>query len=336
MKAIESGKRTETPADFPDVTMILCRGKFSVDAGSRCIKRGEWPARIISMRANRFAITMLVAALISLAALPLPAMANPRWQQVPPTPTMPMPRRQGYAPVNDIKMYFAIFGSGSPVILIHGGLANSDYWGNQVPALARHYEVIVADSRGHGRSTRSAQPFSYGLMASDVMALMDFLGIKRAAIVGWSDGGIIGLDLAIHHPERLTKLFAFAANYNPAGVRSDIGSSTTFNAFIARCGIDYQRLSPTPGQYKEFLAAIQKMWATEPNYSREQLEHINVPVVIADGDHDEAIDRKQTEQMAALIPNAGLLIEPGVSHFSMLQDPQQFNEDVMHFLAHWQ
>ena len=61
-----------------------------------------------------------------------------------------------------------------------------------------------------------------------------------------------------------------------------------------------------------------------------------MPVVIADGDHDEAIDRRQTEEMASLIPNAGLLIQPGVSHFSMLQDPQQFNEDVLHFLAHWQ
>jgi pimeloyl-ACP methyl ester carboxylesterase len=172
-------------------------------------------------------------------------------------------------------------------------------------------------------------------MASDVITLMDFLKIRRAAIVGWSDGAIIGLDIAIHHPERLTKLFAFAANYNPGGVRSDIGQSPTFNAFIARCGRDYQRLSPTPLQYKEFLAAIQKMWATEPNYSKDQLRSITVPVIIADGDHDEAIERHQTEEMAALIPDAGLLIQPGVSHFSMLQDARQFNEDVLDFLQQW-
>jgi pimeloyl-ACP methyl ester carboxylesterase len=290
----------------------------------------------VRITANRGAIAMMVAALTICAALfPSLALAKPGWQQLPPTPSMPKPLRHGYAPVNDIKMYFAIFGHGDPVILLHGGLANSDYWGNQVPALAGRYEVIVADSRGHGRSTRSAQPFSYGLMASDVIALMDFLKIRRAAIVGWSDGGIIGLDMAIHHPERVTKLFAFAANYNPAGVRSDIGSSVTFNAFIARCGVDYRRLSPTPGEYKEFLSAIQKMWATEPNYTQKQLRSISVPVVIADGDHDEAIDRRQTEEMASLIPNAGLLIQPGVSHFSMLQDPRQFNEDVLHFMEHW-
>jgi pimeloyl-ACP methyl ester carboxylesterase len=287
------------------------------------------------MKTTRSATVAIILVLIIAALVPLSAGANPRWAQLPPTPSMPRPLRSGFAPVDDIKMYFAVFGHGSPVILLHGGLANSDYWGNQVPELARHYEVIVADSRGHGRSTRSAQPYSYGLMAADVIALMDFLHIRRAAIVGWSDGGIIGLDIAIHHPERLTKLFAFAANYNPAGVRSDIGSSPTFNAFIARCGQDYRRLSPTPGQYRQFLDAIQKMWATEPNYSQAQLRGIRVPVVIADGDHDEAIDRGQTEQMAALIPGAGLLIQPGVSHFSMLQDPQQFNEDVLHFLARW-
>ena len=179
---------------------------------------GKVPGRV-----DRHPIVMMVAALMICAALfPAPTLASPRWLQLPPTPSMPKPLRQGYAPVNEIKMYFAIFGHGDPVILLHGGLANSDYWGNQVPALARHCQVIVADSRGHGRSTRSAQPFSYGLMASDVIALMDFLKIRRAAIVGWSDGGIIGLDMAMHHPERVTKLFAFAANYNPSGVRSDM------------------------------------------------------------------------------------------------------------------
>ncbi len=292
------------------------------------------------MKCERSAMTSIAAALVAallILALPSPltAGAAQAWRELPPTPSMPSPLRSGLASVNGIKMYFAVFGHGTPVILLHSGLANSDYWGNQVPELSRHYQVIVADSRGHGRSTRTAAPYSYGLMAADVIALMDFLHISRAAIVGWSDGAIIGLDLAMHHPDRVTGLFAFAANYTPAGVRSDIGASPTFNAFIARCGRDYRRLSATPGQYPQFLAAIQKMWASEPNYSTAQLRSIRVPVVIADGDHDEAIDRRQIEEMAALIPNAGLLIQPGVSHFSMLQDPRQFNEDVLHFLERW-
>jgi pimeloyl-ACP methyl ester carboxylesterase len=91
----------------------------------------------------------------------------------------------------------AIYGHGEPVILLHGGLVDSNYWGNQVPVLAKYYQVIVMDSRGHGRSSRDERPFGYELMASDVIGLMDYLKIQKAAIVGWSDGAIIGLVIAI-------------------------------------------------------------------------------------------------------------------------------------------
>ena len=94
---------------------------------------------------------------------------------LPPTPTLPKAAQSGTASVNGIRIWYAEFGRGEPVILLHGGLANANYWGNQVPALAKRYRVIVMDSRGHGRSTRDAQPFGYDLMASDVLALMDSL-----------------------------------------------------------------------------------------------------------------------------------------------------------------
>src|SRR5262249_31706727 len=102
------------------------------------------------------------------------------------------------------------------------------------------------------------EPYGYDLMASDVIGLMDFLHIQKAAIVGWSDGAIIGLDIALHHPERLTKLFAFAANSDPSGV-ADIDKSPVFNAFIARAEKEYEKLSPTPAEYKAFLEQIEKM-----------------------------------------------------------------------------
>ena len=219
------------------------------------------------------------------------------------------------------------------MLLLHGGLANSNYWGNQVPALARSYRVIVMDSRGHGRSTRDERPYGYDLMASEVLGLMDFLKLPKAAIVGWSDGAILGLDIAIHHPERLTKLFAFAANSDPSAV-ADIAHSPVFNAYIARAGKEYQALSPTPDQYKSFLGQISKMWETQPNFTADELRSITVPVWIVDADHDEAIKRENTELMASQIPNAGLLLQPEVSHFSFLQDPGQFTSDVLHFLEH--
>ena len=280
-------------------------------------------------------VLFVVAFVIGLIANPLiPASrADEIWQQLPPVPELPKAKKSGYAEVNGIKLYYAIYGKGQPLLLLHGGLGNADYWGDQVPTFANKYQVIVVDSRGHGRSTRDGKPYSYGLMAADVLALLDFLKIKRTALVGWSDGGVIGLDIAIHHPDRLTKLFAFGANYNLAGVRPDIGNSAVFKRYITQAGQDYTRLSKTPADYESFLAAISKMWETEPNYSQDQLHHISVPTAISDGEHDEAIRRDHTEEMAKLIPNAKLIILPDASHFAMWQQPAAFNKAVLDFLA---
>jgi pimeloyl-ACP methyl ester carboxylesterase len=275
-----------------------------------------------------------LAIAIVLASLAIsPAWAAPQWLTLPPTPTLPPAERSGMAPVNGVKIWYAVFGHGQPVILLHGGLANSSYWGNQVRALEGRYQVIVMDSRGHGRSTRDDQPYGYDLMASDVVGVMDFLHIRKAALVGWSDGAIIGLDIAMHHPERLTKLFAFAANSDPSGVIEN-SPSPVFPAYIVRAGDEYSKLSPTPDSYKSFVEQIEKMWASQPNWTADQLKAITMPIWIVDGDHDEAIRRENTEFMAAQIPNAGLLLQPGVSHFSFLQDPAQFNQDLLHFLEH--
>lgn len=282
------------------------------------------------MRTRPFPLVLsLLAVLGSVAA----ARADQQWLTLPPTPSLPKPAESGYAPVNGIRVWYAAFGRGEPVLLLHGGLANSNYWGNQVPALAKSYRVIVVDSRGHGRSTHDERPYGYDLMASDVLGLMDFLKLPKAAVVGWSDGAILGLDIAIHHPERLSKLFAFAANSDPSGV-ADITQSTVFNAYIARAEKEYQVLSPTPDQYKSFVDQISKMWETEPHFTAEQLRVITVPTWIVDADHDEAIKRENTEFMANEIPDAGLLLQPQVSHFSFLQDPRQFTGDVLHFMEH--
>jgi len=190
----------------------------------------------------------------------------------------------------------------------------------------------VLDSRGHGRSTRPNGQITYDAMSSDVLALMDYLHVRRAALVGWSDGAIIGLDIAIHHPERLTKLFAFAANSDPSGVL-DVSKSSVFTAYAERASHEYQRLSPTASRFKDFLANIRNMWATQPHFTDEELHHIRVPAWIVDGDHDEAIKRENTDHMASLIPEAGELILPDVSHFAFLQDPVQFNDALLHFLA---
>ena len=275
---------------------------------------------------------LLAAALL---APPAARAATPRWATLPDTPALPEGGTTGIAPVNGVRLWYARFGdpAAPPVVLLHGGLANSNYWGHQIPALARDRQVVVMDSRGHGRSTRDGQRYSYGLMARDVVGLLDHLSIPRASVVGWSDGAIIGIDLAINHRARLEKVFGFAANTDPSGVAPNLDRHPVFGAFIRRAEGEYRALSPTPDGWAAFLKAISVMWETEPHYGKAQLAGIRTPVRVADGDHDEAILRPHTEKIAAAIPGAGLLIQPEVSHFSMLQAPAQFSDDVRRFLA---
>lgn len=260
------------------------------------------------------------------------ASAADRWLELPVPPPMPEPAQSGYAPVNGIEMYYAVYGSGAPILLVHGGLGHADVWSNQVPALAANHTVIVADSRGHGRSSRTAEPYGYALMASDYLALLDILDIDKVALVGWSDGGIIGLDIAIKHPERLTKLFAHAANATVDGVLASVAEDKTFLAYIDRMGEDYRRLSKTPDEYDAFVEQISTMWATEPAYTDAELGAITTPTAIVLGDHDEAISREHTDHLAATIPGAELIILPEASHFAMLQDPDGYTKAVLDFV----
>lgn len=237
------------------------------------------------------------------------------------------------AAINGIQIYYEIQGEGEPLILIHGGLGNLGYWAKQVSVFAKHYQVITMDSRGHGRSTFDKTPIGYSVMASDVLALMDYLNIEKASLLGWSDGGIIGLELAINNPERLEKVIAYGANYTPDGVRSDIEESETFNAYVGKAIDDYQIFSPAPERLDEFFENIGNMWATEPNFSLEQLASITVPILILDGDHDEAIYTEHTIEMAGLIPNSELNLITNTGHFAMWEMPVEFNQIILDYLS---
>ena len=286
------------------------------------------------MKNKAYLALLFSSALLSLTAYAAEPQVSwgQRWQHLPETPLPVSGLKTAYAKVNGIDLYYGTIGKGSPVIFLHGGLANSDYWGKQVPVIAKNHEVIVVDSRGHGRSTRNSQPFGYDLMTDDVVALMDHLKIKQAAIVGWSDGAIIGIDFALRYPDRVSKIFAFAPNTTTAGVRADVAENPLFARYIKRAGDEYRRLSKTPNQYDSFVDQIGKMWQSQPNWTDAQLSNIHTPILIADGDHDEGIIRSELEHTAATIPQAGLLIIPNSSHFAFLQAPKEFNDALINFL----
>ena len=264
--------------------------------------------------------------------LAAPAHAEDRWMSIPMPAPMPTPVATGMAPVNGIEMYYATYGAGDPVLLIHGGLGNADIWSAQVADLMTDHLVIVADSRGHGRSTRTTEPFGYDLMSADYLALLDYLKIDKVDLVGWSDGGIIGLDIAMTNPERLDHVFAQAANITTDGVNPAVATDAVFGSYIDWMSKDYARLSPTPDQFDAFVGQISEMWATQPNWTDAQVAAITVPTQIVVGDHDEAILPAHSEKIAGLIPGAKLVILPDASHFAMLQASGEYTAAVRAFI----
>jgi pimeloyl-ACP methyl ester carboxylesterase len=254
------------------------------------------------------------------------------WLSLPPTPGLPSTLRHGLADLNGIPIFFAQFGEGPPVLLLHGGLAHSNYWGHQIEALAASFAVTVMDTRGHGRSPVASGVFSYAAFAEDAAALMDHLNIPAAAVIGWSDGAITGLQLAMTRPERVSRLFAFGANSSLDGLIPGGAKNPVFAAFGSRCRTEYAALSPHPERWARLTEGLRHMWRTEPNMTAPMLGRVKAPTTISDGEHDEIIRREHTARMAAAIPGARLVMQPGVSHFAMLQDPAQFNAAVLDFL----
>ena len=250
-------------------------------------------------------------------AAPLPAVNN----------------KYGFVENAGARIWYTTYGSGLPVVLLHGGLGPSGNWGYQVPALVENgYHVILIDSRGHGRSTRDAQPYSYELMASDVLEVMDALHLEKAALVGWSDGACTALVLAKKTPSRVAGVFFFACNMDPSGAKP-FETTPALDRCFSRHKKDFAALSATPDQFQNFVDAVSLMQRTQPSYTPDDLASIRVPVAIVQSEHDEFIKREHAEFLAQNIPNAEFVLLNGVSHFAPLQRPDQFSKVLLTFLG---
>ena len=272
-------------------------------------------------------------AFLVLVALHGVAFAKPRWQTLPLPPAMPKATASGHVDVGDASIYYATYGTGDPVVLLHGGLGNSDHWAFQLPVLADKFQVIVIDSRGQGRSTLSKQTkLTYRVMANDVIEVLDHLEIEKASFVGWSDGGVIALDVAIQKPARVNKLFVFGANYDSSGRKPRKGTAT-FAAYAAKCRADYRKIAKDPKAYGDVVASLMPVWRSQGGFSKDQLRGISATAVMAIGDHDELIRSDHVAEMAKLIPGAELVVFQNASHFALWQDPKAFNKALLELLV---
>jgi len=191
--------------------------------------------------------------------------------------TLPAANEQGYVEHDNARIWYATFGTGSPVILLHGGNGHSGNWGYQVPGLIGNgFRPVLIDSRGHGRSTRDELPFTYQRMAADVLAVMDQLDIQTAAFIGWSDGAVIALTIAMKAPEHVSGVFFFACNVDANGAKKIAELSPILQRCLGRHAMDYAQLSATPDDFTAFHQALSVMMTTQPNYTATDLEQVRV------------------------------------------------------------
>jgi pimeloyl-ACP methyl ester carboxylesterase len=216
-----------------------------------------------------------------------------------------------------VELYYEVHGSGEPLLLIHGNGGSSRDLAAQIAHFRKSYKVIAMDSRDQGRSADSASKITYEKMADDQAALLEHLKLGPVDVVGWSDGGIEALLLAMRHPGKVKKVVSMAANLTPDGLRPDI------LAFIREMLKDPK----LPARDRK----VTEMMLTEPQIKLNELEKISAPVLILAGDHD-AISDEHTVAIFHHIANAQLQIFSNATHMIPFDDPDRFNSIVESFL----
>ncbi|WP_158799517.1 alpha/beta fold hydrolase [Pedobacter sp. L105] len=229
-----------------------------------------------------------------------------------------------YMTIRGIKMYYEVYGHGEPLLLIHGNGGSISNFTNQIPYFSKNYQVIIADSRAQGKTIDTKDSLSYEMMADDLNALMDNLHVKDANVIGWSDGGIDGLLLAMRHPDKVKKLAVTGANLWP--------DSTALTPFVYKMMVkdaDSLRKLPKTPENKAQLKLVDLM-CVQPNIKLEQLHSIKCPVLVIGGDHDVILPA-HTMAIAQAIPNSYLWIIPNSGHSTPIFKKDQFNPLISDF-----
>jgi len=232
-----------------------------------------------------------------------------------------------YLSTRGIQLYYEVYGKGAPLLFIHGNGGSISAFTNNIPYFAQHYKVIAVDSRAHGRSADPADSLSFEMMADDFNALLDSLHIDSSYVIGWSDGGINGLLLAIRHPEKVKKLAITGANLWP----DTTGLTPYCYADQQKNQAALKKLPQTPDVKNKLK--ICELDVYQPNMTLAQLHTIKCPALVIGGDHD-VIPVAHTVQIAQNIPQAYLWIIPNSGHSTPVRKKDQFNPLVQDFFTH--
>jgi len=232
-----------------------------------------------------------------------------------------------YYNIRGFKMYAETYGQGQPLLIIHGNGGDISNFVHQIPYFSKKYKVIVADSRAQGLSKDDADSLSYEMMADDYSALLDQMKIDSAFVIGWSDGGINGLLLAIRHPEKVKKLAVTGANLWP-------DTTAVFNDVEQMVLPDYTYLKNKTNKTAQEKAGwkLMRLLVEEPHISLTDLHKISAPALVVGGDHD-VIKPEHTMLIAENIPNSYLWILPNSGHSTPIVYKDEFNKNVDDFFS---
>jgi pimeloyl-ACP methyl ester carboxylesterase len=227
-----------------------------------------------------------------------------------------------YVDVNGVSLYYETYGEGEPLLMIHGnGNSMGGFIGN-VPELAKHYKVVLVDCRGRGASTYNKNvELTFDLQIEDLKQFLDKLNIQKTNIIGWSDGGILGLLIAIKHPERVNKLVSMAANIFPDGC-VDLDDMKKVRDDLIKDNKDNKN---------DLAIDLYNLDIKYPNLEYKDLGVIKSKTLIMAGDHDE-IKNEHTVKIFEAIPGAQLAVVPNSTHYLPAQNPKLFNQIVLEFL----
>ncbi|NEU69537.1 alpha/beta hydrolase [Spirosoma agri] len=229
-----------------------------------------------------------------------------------------------YANVRGFKLYYEVYGAGKPLLFIHGNGGSIRDFSNQIPHFARNYNVIAVDSRAQGKSTDTSDSLTYEMMADDVNALLDQLHLDSCYVVGWSDGGINGLLLAMRHPEKVKKLAITGANLWP----DTTALEPSLVNWIVSTNDSLAKVTQTPAVKAQ--KKLLNLMAFHPHISTADLTNVKCPTLVIGGDHDVILP-KHTMLIAEAIPNSYLWILPNSGHSTLVRYKDIFNQVVGDF-----
>lgn len=241
-----------------------------------------------------------------------------------------------YLLANGVHTYYEVQGQGPPVLLLHGGLDTIEpFRKSLLPALARAHRVVLPERRGHGRTGDLPGPITYDLMTADTIAFIEALPLEQCHIVGWSDGAIIAMLIAIRRPELVDRLVLISANYEPEGLRPELRTAIggwTADTFSHRMAAAYCRLSPDGPEHLPIVVdKMKRLFLDEPRLSPADLGRIAVPTLVLAGD-DDVVEPEHTLRLFRALPQARLAIVPGGSHELPLDQPEAVTALILDFL----